>query len=418
METHVLTERVQVELRRTVRVSALNREVLGRINAAIPLHSRNLGRIGRRSSEEFGRCTDVDSAISAVFAHQPRHFERRILDERIVRIRQRAIVLGRRRVGNDRLGRRLSRRQVVGGDFPAQRILLHARHDHSERRRLELAVDDIERQHAVLLHPRIVHELRVSLTAAHKAELFRERHTGIARGGIALVRFHSANFLAGTDGVVQVGVRHVARNASSTFNWRNTALKDSFQPRSSLERVTTCITADRRRNKANAHDIHIGRIVPHVSTIERLLEPRDLHLDVLPRRNQLALHEVLKGRKKPELGRKELLPNERGSRRTLAHIEDIALRFSSDGLRASRLPKHRGIFRDDKLERVSHVRLPVNRVSEKRLPGFPFLPRRCLGFVEVIRQFVVSILILFRPVRTNILVDGRHCKRGHGCPFV
>ena len=191
LETQILAERVQIELRRPVRVSALDREVLGRINAAIPLHARDLGRTGRRSSKEFGRCTDVDSAISAILAHQPRHLKRRVLDERIVRIRQRAIVLGRRRVGNDRLGRRLSRRQVVGGDFPAQRILLHARHDHSERRRLELAVDDIERQHAVLLHPRIVHKLRVSLTAAHEAELLRERHARIARGGIALVRFET-----------------------------------------------------------------------------------------------------------------------------------------------------------------------------------------------------------------------------------
>ena len=120
LETQILAERVQIELRRPVRVSALDREVLGRINAAIPLHARDLGRICRRSSKEFGRCTNIDSPISAVFAHQPRHFERRILHERIVRIRQRAIVLGRRRVGNDRLGRRLSRRQVVGGDFPAQ----------------------------------------------------------------------------------------------------------------------------------------------------------------------------------------------------------------------------------------------------------------------------------------------------------
>jgi len=65
LEAKVLAEGVEVELRVAIGIGALDREVLGRIDAAVPFHTSDLGRIARTAGEHIGRRTDRDAADTA-----------------------------------------------------------------------------------------------------------------------------------------------------------------------------------------------------------------------------------------------------------------------------------------------------------------------------------------------------------------
>lgn len=394
LEPNVTTAIVGLVLDRAgIRILAGNEEVASRIDLTVPGHARDLRGIAHSTGKEFRRRTGFDSAI--VFAtDKPTPFELGNVDTRVLVVRLGAVVISRIGIGLAGFGI-VERRREVRIEFGSHRVLLELAADLAPKIATITFGDDVHVERPILLEPRIVDELIPGLGRSDETETLVERLTVATGLTGTFVRRHT-DFIFRDRSELEQLLERESRGSRSHIS-------DGIgKPRGGLGTGTNWSF-----DEALACDVDVRRPIPDVGSVKDVLEHPNLGLDVLARWHQIALHEVLIRRKEPEVRRGEILPVQDRIGRALVDVKDILERILGDPVRPGLLPNERRLFDLHDPHGVTHVGRPFDRIGQQRSKDLPALPCFSLGFDEVIRKFVVLVLILFRPHVAEILIDGR-----------
>lgn len=397
LEPHVVAKVIRVPPRVTGGVLGRDEEVLRAVDLAVPLHAGKLLGVGRTAREEFRRRTRVDDLVRLT-ADVPTDFDWGGRGLGIIKSGARTIELSGGSFRIHGFGDREGNSLVVV-ERVTERILLHLAANLTEEVALVGFGNDIHVQGAILLEPWIVDEVVPNLRGSNEAEAFVEG-LGVAAGLAASFVWRHADFIIGDvgdfeqllEGDVAVGGKLVHA---------------SGDPIEILLGGSIGVAPDGRGDEPVTGDVDIRGIIPNVRSIEGVSVDANLFLDVLARRNKIALHEILKGREETEVRRNELMPIQNSIHRALANIVDVAEWVGLDGVRTGFLADDRRFLHHDSAHSVRHIWRPRNAIRKEFLPYRVTAAHFGVHFLEVVWEFGVEVLVLFRPNGDQILVDRR-----------